>query len=612
MFSIEEERKKIPDAPGVYLHKDRMGQVIYVGKAISLKKRINQYFQSSKSSDSKIKALVASIAEFEYITCNNEMEAFVLEDNLIKEYKPKYNILLRDDKTYPYIKMTLKDPWPRLVKTRRMNKDGNLYFGPYTDVGAVNQMIELLNDVFALKRCQPVTFPKAMKPCLHYHIGYCEGMCIGKGNKKEYGERIKEVERFLKGKDNHIVHYLKNQMERASQEMRYEEAARLRDCWKVAQSLNEKQRVAFQYTDSVDVVMSLNEKYMVVFSVRNGKLVGRETYTLETEFFEEEGAKLNAFFRQHYGLQGEGPKEILVSRLPVNKELIQEYLNTLWHHKVRIYVPQKGEKKALLDLAAKDVEELKKNISTKEKNKQEREEAIQRELDDLLESEDLGKKKQGLYRIEAYDISNTNGLDTVGAAVTFVGSKPHKKAYRKFKVKTVEGPDDYGSTQEVLFRRLRRGLEGDASFLPLPDILFMDGGKGHVSSAKAVLNALNLSIPLFGMVKDRHHRTHALVSGQKGAFKTISFEGHPLLYSYLGRVQEEVHRFAISYHRKTRENKKLVSALDQIPGVGPKKKNALLHAFGSVKGVKQATREDLEKVPGIYPALAKKINEYFH
>ncbi len=612
MFSIEEERKKIPDTPGVYMHKDRMGQVIYVGKALSLKKRVNQYFQSSKHSDPKMRALVRAIAEFEYITCATEMEAFLLEDNLIKAHQPKYNVLLRDDKTYPYIQLTVRDPWPQLVKTRKRKKDGQMYFGPYTDVGAVNQMVELLNDIFRLKRCTPVHFPSHMKPCLHYHIGYCDGMCVGKGDREEYRRRIGEVIDFLKGKNSQIIHHLQNEMNQASREMRYEDAARFRDYLQAARRLGQQQRVALQSAGAMDVVLTLEDLYVVVFSVRRGKLVGRESYTLKTDFSKQQAVMLDAFFRQHYGFQGEGPREILVAQLPENRDLIQEYLRELWGHKVDVHIPQRGEKKALLDLALRDVEEMAKNIRRREQHKNQREAGIKAELDRLLEKGRWEKKDQGFYRIEAYDISNTNGVDTVGAGVTFIGSKAHKKAYRKFKVKTVSGPDDYGSIQEVLYRRLQRGVDGDEAFLPFPDIIFLDGGKGQVSAAMAVLEALNLRIPLFGLAKDDHHRTRELVWRENENFQIQELKSRPILFSYLGRIQEEVHRFAISYHRYAREDRRLVSVLDEIPGVGPKKRRALLTAFGSVDAVKRATVEELEGVSGIHRSLAEKINGYFH
>ncbi len=612
MFDMQENLKKLPDTPGVYIHKDKLGQVIYVGKAVSLRNRVRQYFQSSKNMDPKVKAMVSHIAEFEYITCGSEMEAFILENNLIKQYRPKYNILLRDDKTYPYIKVTTGETWPRILKTRIVAKDKDKYFGPYSDAGAVNQMIDFLNNIYTLKRCSAKSFPKGFRPCLNYHIGQCDGICTGEVDHEAYMEKIRWAMDYLKGNRKKITDYLEEKMKEASEKMEYEEASKYRDYLLAAKALSEKQRVVLKPGIDMDVVLPAGKNHVALFFVRDGKLTGRETYSLEADEGDKSLEQVAAFLRQHYGEQTSGPSEILVKSLPPESKLIEGFLGDLWGRKVEIIAPKKGDKKALIDLALKDVEEMTKTIADRERYREERHNALGEQLHKVLaEVKDRGPYQGQSYRVEAYDISNTNGVDTVGAMVAFVGMRPDKKAYRRFKVRTVEGPNDYGSMQEVVYRRMKRALEGDPGFSQLPDALLIDGGKGHAAAVMQILEALKVDIPVLGMVKDDRHRTRGLVYRKDGEWVEYSLSESPFLFQFMGRVQEEVHRFAIDYHRGVRDKKALTSVLDEIEGIGPVKRNTLLSHFGGIEKIREASRTQLEEVPGITPKLAEAIRNYF-
>jgi excinuclease ABC subunit C len=624
MFNIEENLKKLPDSPGVYLHKDKLGNVIYVGKAISLKSRVRQYFQSSRHMDAKVKAMVSNIYEFEYITTGSEMEALILECNLIKKYMPKYNVLLRDDKTYPYIKVTMTEPFPRILKTRTVGKEGDKYFGPYSDVGAVNRMVDLINRVYRLKRCSPVSFPKSATPCLNYHIHQCDGICIRQGDQEEYMSRIESAMDFLKGKNKNLTTHLKEQMNGASEVMNYELAARYRDFIQAATAIHEKQRVVLADTHEIDVVLTAGSRHIVVFYVRDGKLSGRDHFDLEVAAEEDLKLVLSAFLKQHYGSQGIGPSEIIVEHKPEDQQLLEGYLQGQWGRKVKILVPQKGEKKALLELTKSDVAQFSKNLEDREQNRLEREKDLREELKTLLTrieesaksdennlTEASPDKQDKKYRVEAYDLSNTNGLEAVGAMVVFRGTTADKKAYRRFKIRTVDGPDDYASLQEVLYRRMKRAQEGDPGFVELPDLLLVDGGVGHIHAAKNMLDAMGIKLPVAGMVKDDKHRTRGLVYDCKGKPYEENLTQRPTLFKFIGTIQEEVHRFAVDYHRGVRDKKSLNSVLDGIPGIGPAKRNALLAHFGSVENIKNADEDALAQVPGITEKIAKGIREYF-
>lgn len=617
MFDIQENLKKLPDSPGVYLHKDKLGQVIYVGKAISLKNRVRQYFQSSRNMDPKVRAMVSQIEEFEYITTGSEMEALILECNLIKKHMPKYNVLLRDDKTYPYIKVTMEEDFPRIIKTRQVKKDGSRYFGPYSDAGAVNQIVDLLNQVYALKKCSARVFPKGFRPCLNYHIDQCDGVCQGKISSAEYRQKVERAIDFLKGKTKGILTYLEEKMNRASEELDFERAAEYRDYILAAKTLSEKQRVVLQDTKDVDMILvarGTRQRHVVLFFVRDGKLSGRETYDLQSMAEDSSEDIISAFIKQHYSRSLSLPKEIILEKQPQEGELLESYLSNLAGHHVHLLAPKKGEKRALLELAKKDVVEMVKTIDQRAEVRRERAQALGKEIFDILNQMGYERGAYGGrdYRVEAYDISNTNGVDTVGAMVVFEGLKPDKKSYRRFKIRSVEGPNDYGSMQEVLFRRFRRALEGDEGFSVFPDLLLIDGGKGHVNAALEILRGLELDLAVAGMAKDDHHRTRSLVFLKNGNMEEILLKDHPLLYKYMGTVQEEVHRFAIDYHRGLRSKRMLTSVLDEIEGIGPAKRNALLDHFGSVEKIKNASCEELQEVKGINPGLAEKIREYFH
>ena len=613
MFDIKENLKKLPDSPGVYIHKDKLGQVIYVGKAISLRNRVRQYFQSSRNMDPKVRSMASNIAEFEYINCGSEMEAFILECNLIKRYRPKYNILLRDDKTYPYIKVTLSEEWPRVVKTREVKKGSDKYFGPYSDVGSVNMMVDLLNDIYRLKRCTRQKFPRGHRPCLNMHIGACDGICIGAADRKAYMERIGLVLDYLRGHGKDIERYLEDNMKKASDALDYERAARFRDHLLAARALHEKQRVVLGDSKDVDIVIGFGRERVAVFFVRDGKLQGRESYNLSAAGAESNPELVGEFIRQHYGSMTDGPGEILLETEVPEMEMTQEYLSQLWGRKVQLHVPKRGEKKAVLDLAVKDARDMERTIEDREKSKEERVRRLAGEIGDVLDAAGYGRKPEGEeYRVEAYDISNTNGLDSVGGMVVFKGLSKERKAYRRFKIRTVDGPDDYGSMQEVLYRRFNRAKAGDPGFSVLPDILLMDGGRGHVSAAHEMTDAMGIDIPIIGMVKDDDHRTRALVYIDGDGFGEIPLKDKPLLFSYMGTIQEEVHRFAIDYHRSLRDKGKLHSVLDEIEGVGPVRRNALLEHFGSVEKIRSATEEELLEAPGITEKVAHEIYEYFH
>jgi len=617
MFDIQQHLKQLPDSPGVYLHKDKLGNIIYVGKAVSLKNRVRQYFQSQKNMPPKVRSMVSNIAEFEYITVGSEMEALILECNLIKKHRPKYNVLLRDDKTYPYIKITNED-YPRIVKTRIVKKDGSKYYGPYSDAGAVNKIVDLLNSSFALKRCSAFAFPAGFRPCLNYHINQCKGICTGNVSRDEYAEAVQGAKEFLDGKNKKIIERLEERMMEASEKLEFEDAAMYRDYIEAAKALSATQRVVIQNAQDIDIVIPARgneEVHMVVFFVREGKLVGRESFELEASFETESSELVSAFINQHYSMMPNLPKEILLVHYPEDAEVLEQYLTETAGHSVKILCPKKGEKKALVDMASKDVVEMVKTIDDRAAAARERKHTLGNELFDILKTmgKSDGEYNGRQYRVEAYDISNTNGVDTVGAMVVFEGLKPDKTSYRKFKVRSVSGQDDYASMKEVLSRRFMRAFQGDEKFEVLPDIIFMDGGKGHVSAALEVLDAAELDIPVIGMAKDDKHRSRALIfrTPESETYTEISLKGRALLFKYIGRIQEEVHRFAIEYHRKLRSKRASGSVLDEIPGIGPVRRDALLAHFKSVEAVRNASLEELENAPGMNAASARSVWEYF-
>lgn len=605
--NIKDALKQLPDSPGVYIHKDSLGNVIYVGKAVSLRNRVRQYFQSSRNMEPKVRSMVSQISEFEYITVDSEMEALILECNLIKKHRPKYNILLRDDKTYPYIKVT-KEEWPRVVKTRVVRKDGGSYFGPYSDAGAVNRIVDLLNSSFALKRCSAVAFAPGFRPCLNYHINQCRGICTGGVSHDDYDEAVAGAVEFLRGHSAPLVNTMKKRMKEASDNLDYEKAAEYRDYIEAAESLNETQRVVLHHSNEADIIVRVGQGEKVtdafaVFSVRDGKLVDRETMSMDMSSSIDEGSAsiLAAFINQHYSRMPDVPREVIVAEKPSDAALLEQYLSEISAHSVKIVKPERGEKRALLKLALSDAAVLADSMDRRAKAAAARREELGKEIWDVLceMQTESGPYDGRQFRAEAYDISNTNGVDTVGAMVVYEGLKADKQSYRKFRVRTVEGQDDYASMREVLSRRFMRVFSGDDKFAVLPDIIFMDGGKGHVTAALEVIEATGFEIPVVGMVKDDHHRTRGLIVRVPGEAEEIAADGDgfswveitladkPLLYKYIGNMQEEVHRFAITYHHKLRSKNLEHSVLDDIKGIGPKRRKALLEAFGSVEEIKK-------------------------
>ncbi len=593
------------------MHKDKLGNVIYVGKAINLKRRVSSYFVNSASHSSKVRSMVKSIEEFEYITCKTEMEALILECNLIKRYEPKYNVLLRDDKTYPYIKLTLNEEYPRLMKTRLIRKDGARYFGPYSDVGAVNRALELLNKLFMLKRCSATSFPEGFKPCLNYHIGECRGICTGLVDRDEYMKDIEKLTELLSGRDKSLENELKVRMKEAAENLEFEKAALLRDQAEALKALRNVQRVTMVSGKDLDMVFTVGHGpncTVVLFPVRDGKLSGRETFLMSNaenweadnsedgEGYGEYEKVISEFIKQYYSQLANPPKEILIPHPIKEAAMIGEMLGT------RIHTPERGEKHQLLELAARDVVEISRSLEIRVETQKEREQELRNALARIL-----GYEKKG-YRVESYDISNTNGVDTVGAMVVFSDLKPVRKDYRRFRIRTVEGPDDYGSLQEMLMRRFRRALENDSGFSTLPDLILMDGGRGQVTSAEKVLTALKLDIPVLGMAKDDSHRTRALVNGEG---QEILLKDYPLLFKYCGTIQEEVHRFAIDYHRSLHNRNSIGSVLDEIPGIGPKKRTALLNHFETIKDIREADKDKLMECPGINEKNAEAIIGFF-
>ena len=491
MFDIEEQLKNLPDSPGVYLHKDAFGQIIYVGKAISLKKRVRQYFHSPKNQQAKVRKMVEQIAEFEYITTGTEMEALILECNLIKQHMPKYNVLLRDDKTYPFIKVTLGEAYPRILKTRKILNDGSKYFGPYSDAGAVNEIIDLLNTAYTLKRCSAITFPSGFKPCLHYHINQCPGVCLGLADAEEYRKAVLKVMDFLQGKDRDLIHTLTKKMKAASENLDFETAAALRDSIEAARAVTEKQRVVLSHKDDLDVILihsGATGVHAVLFTVREGKLSGRESFYLGELQFDDTTEIAAEFIKQYYYANVFIPKEILVERKMKDIELLSCWLTGQKGSKVVLSSPSRGEKRALLALVKQDVGEMVKTLDERAQRRTEKQAMVIKAFSEVLGPE----KAKELRRIEAYDVSNINGVDSVGAMVVFIDGYPYKKGYRRFKIHTIEGANDVGSLQEVLFRRFKRAKDGAPGFENLPrfsvDGWWKKSGRGGKKRAKGTSN----------------------------------------------------------------------------------------------------------------------------
>lgn len=597
MFDIQEHLKTLPASPGVYIMKDKFGNVIYVGKAVSLKNRVRQYFQSSKNHSDKVRSMVKNIFSFEYIMTDSELEALILECNLIKKYKPKYNILLRDDKTYPYIKVTVNEDYPRVLKVRRILKDKAKYFGPYSNVSAVNDTIDIIRNIYPIRTCN-IDMDKAiksgMRPCLNYHIKKCIGPCTGMVSKKEYMNMIDEILLFLSGKEDKLVGVLEEKMKAASMVLDFEEAASYRDKISSLKDVMEKQKISNVQNDSdQDVIAMANfdqEACVQVFFIRNGKVSGRENFMLEGVKDSDRSTILGSFIKQFYMSQEYIPRELIVEEEFLDMEIMEEILSSKRGTAVSIRVPKRGDKRALVLMVRKNADEYLLKFDDLKKKKYEKSIGSLEELGKLL---DLDAKN--LNRIEAYDISNIQGVDSIGTMVVYTKGIKDKKEYRRFKIKTVEGPDDYASMAEVLDRRLKHGN--------LPDLILLDGGKGQVSAVKKVLEENGEDIPLWGMYKDDRHRTKGLLNGEK----TIELDRTTSLYRFVAGIQEEVHNYSISYHRSLRDKKMTKSILDDIPGIGPKRKKALMDKFKDVDKLKEASKDDLVAIDGITDRLADEV-----
>ena len=600
MLDIQEQLKKLPGEPGVYLMKDEDDKIIYVGKAISLKNRVRQYFQSSKNHSSKVKSMVKNINSFEYIITDSELEALILECNLIKKYRPKYNVLLRDDKTYPYIKVTVNEDFPRVLKVRRVLKDKAKYFGPYTNVEAVNDTLDVIRNIYPIRTCN-VDIERAiknnMRPCLNLHIKRCVGPCTGNVSKEEYNKMIEEILLFLSGKEEILIEILKEKMNKCSMEFNFEEAAIYRDKIMNLQEMMQKQKIDVS-TDDINqdiIAMAYNDEEACVqsFFIRHGKIVGREHFILEGTKDSSKEAILGSFVKQFYMKAEYIPKEIIIESEIEDQVVLEEWLSNIKGQKVSIRVPQKGDKKSLISMVKKNAMEYLEKFSNLNKRKYERSEGALIELAEVLGLQEPPR------RIESYDISNIQGVDSIGVMVVFTNGLKDKKEYRRYKIKTVEGPNDYDSMAEILDRRLQKG--------DFADLILLDGGKGQVSAVQKVFDKYGIDIPLWGMYKDDKHRTKGLIC----ASNDIELDKTSNLYRFVASIQEEVHNYAISYHRSLRNKSLTKSSLDDIPGVGEKRKKALLSNFKSIEDIKNASVEELSKVEGLNKSVAENIYEYF-
>ena len=624
MFNIEEELRKLPDKPGVYLMHDKNDTIIYVGKAVVLKNRVRQYFQSSRGKSPKIQRMVEQIAWFEYIVVDSEMEALILECNLIKEHQPKYNTMLKDDKHYPYIRLTANEDYPRIMLARERKKDKAKYFGPYTSGQAVHDSIDLLKKTYFVRSCNKV-LPRDMgkeRPCLYYHMGQCKAPCQGYISKEEYKENIGQVEEFLNGNYALITKRLEQQMMKFSEEMEFEKAAEYRDLLFSVKRLAEKQKADDDMNVERDIIAFAtagDEAVAQVFFVRGGKMVGREHFYLTGVENEDRSTVMANFIKQFYSGTPHIPKELLLSNETDDQELLENWLTARRGRKVRIVIPKKGSKERLVELAEKNASFVLQKDSERIAEQEKKTKGALKEIAGWLDMDNLN-------RIEAFDISNTSGFENVASMVVFEGGKPKKADYRKFKTRTIDGPDDYASMKEVLTRRFehaKRELEelkenyeetsGEdikdmGSFTRLPDLILMDGGRGQVNIALEVLAEQRLSIPVCGMVKDDNHRTRGLYYNNIEIPIDTRSEGFHLIT----RIQDETHRFAIEYHRSLRGKAQTHSILDDIPGVGGARRRTLMKHYGSLEALKQAEVEELAKLPSMNIRAAQAVYDFFH
>lgn len=618
MFVIEEELKKLPASPGVYIMHGSNDEIIYIGKAISLKNRVRQYFQISRKRTAKINKMVSQVSRFEYIVTDSELEALILECNLIKEHKPKYNTMLKDDKAYPFIKVTVNEPFPRIIFARQMKKDGAKYFGPYPSAGAVKNTIELVSKLYKTRTCSR-NLPKDInkqRPCLNYQIKQCDAPCMGYISQKEYGENIKKALDFLNGKYEHVIKMLEEKMYKASDEMRFEDAAAYRDLIKSVNETSKRQKITKDESMDRDIIayaMEGNDAVVQVFFVRNGKVLGREHFHIELAPLATGREVMTNFIKQYYGGSPFIPKELLIQEEIDDLELVEKWLSIKRGSKVVVKNPQKGDKEKLVELAARNARIVLEQDIDKLRSEERKTRGAIAEIDGLL---GLDYTK----RIEAFDISNTNGFDSVGSMVVYEDGKPKRSDYRKFKIKTVTGPDDYASMREVLTRRFRHGLEEIeelketsngkeySSFTRFPDLIMMDGGRGQVNIALSVLEEFGINIPVCGMVKDDHHRTRGLYFENQ----EIPIDTHSEGFRLITRIQDEAHRFAITFHKDLRSKKQVHSILDDIEGIGETRRNALLREFNSIEDIKNASVTRLKNVDSMNERAAQKVYDFFH
>ena len=611
MFDIQEELKKLPGKPGVYIMHDEKDEIIYVGKAVSLKNRVRQYFQSSRNLGIKKEQMVQQIARFEYIITDSEVEALVLECNLIKEHRPKYNTMLKDDKSYPFIKVTVDEEYPRVLFARKLKKDKGKYFGPYTSAGAVKDSLELIRKLYHVRTCSR-NLPRDIgkeRPCLYYHIKQCQAPCQGYVSKEEYRAQIDGVLDFLNGDYKKLLKELEQKMLAASEELKFEEAADYRDLMQSIQKIGERQKITGSQGEDKDVIaLAADEEDAVVqvFFIRDGKMIGRDHFYLRIAADTSSSHVLLNFVKQFYAGTPFIPRELMLQEEIEEIDVLEEWLSKKRGQRVHIRVPKKGTKEKLVELAAKNAQMVLSQDREKLKREEGRTIGAMKEIADLLELEQV-------TRVESYDISNISGFESVGSMVVYEKGKPKKSDYRKFKIKSVKGPDDYASMEEVLSRRFERGLkeqqeEAENGFSRFPDLILMDGGKGQVHIAEQVLEKLRIDIPVCGMVKDDNHRTRGLYFHDREIPISHSTEGFKLIT----RIQDEVHRFAIEYHRLLRSKGQIHSVLDDISGIGPARRKALMKQFKSLEAIREASVEELRQTPSMSEQAAKKVYEFFH
>ena len=613
MFIIEEELKKLPAKPGVYIMHGEKDEIIYVGKAISLKNRVRQYFQSSRNKGAKIERMVTHITRFEYIITDSELEALVLECNLIKEHRPKYNTMLKDDKSYPFIKVTVHEPYPRVLFARRMKKDKAKYFGPYTSGGAVKDVIELVRKLYQVRSCNR-SLPRDTgkdRPCLYYHMKQCKAPCQGYISQEEYRKNINKVIKFLNGDFQDAISELMEKMQKASEEMRYEDAMEYRDLISSIRKIGERQKITGYGQEDRDIIavamddsedLRDQDAVVQVFFIRDGRLIGRDHFYLRVAKGDTKAQVLSSFLKQFYAGTPFIPSEIMLQSEIEDADIIEEWLSGRRKQKVHIRVPKKGTKEKLVELALENA----RMVLAKDRERIRREEG--RTIGAVHEVEEwLGLKN--VVRMEAYDISNISGFESVGSMVVYEKGRPKRSDYRKFKIKWVQGPNDYASMEEVLTRRFTHESNGEFdSFARLPDLILMDGGRGQVNIALKVLNELGISIPVCGMVKDDHHRTRGLYFNNVEIPIDTSGEGFRLIT----RIQDEAHRFAIEYHRSLRSREQVHSILDDIPGIGDTRRKALLRKFKSVENIRDALEEELAQTESMNARSARQVYEFFH